>query len=147
MAARTVKCSLHAPSRPTTSRSMATSILGRARVGATTASVFRVLVDDALPPCNNSKHRALRRLHHCRFGFCNGAQAGCPVWIGSMSSSESEPRGATRSQPGGDATISGGDNTNSSTLRFLDRATHFSKSPLHRIAPHDALYKKSNALP
>jgi hypothetical protein len=64
---------------------MATSILGRARVFATTARVFRVLVDEALDTVHRVQHAVVRHLHHCRFGFCNGAPKGRTVWIRSIS--------------------------------------------------------------
>jgi hypothetical protein len=60
---------------------------------------------------------------------------------------ESEPRGATRTQLGGDATISGYVNKESTTLHYFDRASHLCKLPLQFITLHDASYKKTNALP
>ena len=60
---------------------------------------------------------------------------------------ESEPRGGTRTQLGGDATISGGDDRKSSTLHRCGRASHFNEPPLQFITPHDARDTTRDASP
>jgi hypothetical protein len=60
---------------------------------------------------------------------------------------EGEPRGRTRTQLGGDATISGDVNKQSTTLHSSDRASHRCTLPLQFITLHDARDTKQDALP
>jgi hypothetical protein len=121
---------------------MATSIVGRARVFATTACVFRVLGDEALNAARRFPHDAVRRPHHRRFRFCNGVPEGCTVRIRAISlpkaSRDVRLQASRVAMPQSRVTLT------KYPQRFTvpTEQSHFSKLPLQLITLHDGSDKK-----